>query len=267
MAADPIEPQEGKEPEEEAAPGTEPAAAEPPPSPLSRSSSDQPAEQPPTPATRKEPEPAATTEAAVKPGDKPAEPQEDPNTELDKLEPYGEDKIWIIGKPPEKGGGDDDWLKLHQRPLGYVPRMRFMALLARTMTKAIEGGSTIEDLISEAQGLRGRRLTTEDLQDVGSVLPVVLRLVADVPDFLVDAYILLLDVPQGDRRWFREVMEQSYIPEAEQWGLTDDQGIEIIEVALDQNFEPIREFFTGKLPRIAARVRAKEVARKSASAQ
>lgn len=241
-----------------------PAAAPPPPSAIAKPP--EPSPEPSSPATDNSGDKTTEQKQVEEEATARKKAEEEALAELDKLERYGDEKIWVIGKPPEAGGKDEEWERYYQRPLGYIARMRLMALLAKTVTKAIEGGSTLEDLISEAQGLRGRKLTTEDLQDVGSVLPVVLRLVADVPDFLLDAYCILLDIPTGGERvWAKQVMEQPYLPDAGKWGLTDDQGVEIIEIALDQNYEPIREFFVGKLPRIAQRVRQKELARKSES--
>lgn len=191
------------------------------------------------------------------------------NAELDKLAPYKDERIWILGKPPEMGGKDDEWLRLYQRPLGYMAKMRFFSLLSDTITKALEGGTTIDDLLSEAGVVRSRggQFSMADFGEVASIMPVAMRLVTFSPDFLLNAYCILLDIPGHQRPWARAVMEQSYYPEGEKWGLTDDQGVEIIEIAIEQNYEKMREFFVGKLPRVVARVRSKEEDRKSESAQ
>ena len=78
------------------------------------------------------------------------------------------------------------------------------------------------------------------------------------PDFLVECYAIWLDVPMQERGWFRRVLNQSYDPDRNRWGITDEQGIEMVEVFIDQNYRDIREFFSGKLPALARRVQARE---------
>lgn len=208
-------------------------------------------------------------------GKTPEQLRAEANAEMDKLRPDLDGKVWILGKPPEKGGKNGEWARYDQKELGYFARMRFFALLAGAIGKALEGEQTVEDLLKDAGVVQQRgagnislgNLSATDLSDLSGVLPVVFRLLEASPDFLLHAYCILLNIPGTQRPWARVIMEQRYDPDDDQWGLTDDQGIEIIQLAIAQNYEPIREFFTGKLPRIAAVARAQEAVRDSDSAQ
>jgi hypothetical protein len=194
-----------------------------------------------------------------------AEPEEEEEDPLEILEPKAEPRMWIIGKPPEKGGEEDEWSRYIQRPLGYMSRMRFFALVSGTVAKAMKEGGGIsiggaDFLGTDAGSLRDRAesLRSEDFEDAGSFMALALQLIGTVPDFLIECYAIWLDVPMQERNWFRRVLNQSCDPEHNRWGITDDQGLEMVEIFIDQNYKDIREFFSGKLPALAKRVQARE---------
>ena len=194
------------------------------------------------------------------------------------LEPKVEAKRWVIGKPPEKGGKNTEFSVYTQMPLGYMARNRMFSLIGRTMSAAIKatGGSVggMEDIFGQGGGTlieRGRRLGARDFQDASQFFTLAMELVGYAPDFLSDFYAIALEVPIGERGWFREVIEQPYRPDDDKWGLAEDDGIEMIEIFIDQNYEDIRRFFTEKLPRVGRRASQREqehkTARESASPQ
>jgi len=187
------------------------------------------------------------------------------------LEPLVEAKRWVIGKPPEKGGKQTEWSVYTQQPLGYMARNRMFSLIGRTMSAAIKatGGSVggMEDIFGGGGGTlieRGRRLGARDFQDASQFFSLAMELVGYAPDFLSDFYAIALEVPIGERGWFREVIEQPYRPDDDKWGLAEDDGIEMIEIFIDQNYEDIRRFFTEKLPRIGRRASQREQEHKTA---
>ena len=181
------------------------------------------------------------------------------------LEPKVEAKRWVIGKPPEKGGKNTEYSVYTQMPLGYMARNRMFSLIGRTMSAAIKatGGSVggMEDVFGAGGGTlieRGRRLGARDFQDASQFFTLAMELVGYVPDFLDDFYAIALEVPIGERGWFREVIEQPHRPDDDKWGLSEDDGLEMIEIFIDQNYEDIRRFFTEKLPRIGKRASQRE---------
>lgn len=184
---------------------------------------------------------------------------------LEILEPLAEPRRWIIGKPPEKGGTEDEYSIYVQKPLSYFPRMRFFGLVTKTIAEAIKAGGTIDlDFSSSGDGnLRQRayRIMEQSFDDAGSFVTMALQLIAYSPSFMLECYCLWLDVPAAERYWAKEVMQQPHDPDRNKWGLTDEQGLEMIEVFIDQNYEDIRAFFAERLPRIVRRVQQQERAR------
>jgi hypothetical protein len=94
--------------------------------------------------------------------------------------------------------------------------------------------------------------------DASQFFSLALELVGYAPDFLSEAYAIMLDVPYGERNWFKDVIEQPARPDDDKWGLSEDDGLEMIEIFIDQNYEDIRRFFTEKLPRITQRASQRE---------
>lgn len=182
------------------------------------------------------------------------------------LEPKAEARRWIVGKPPEQGGRETEYSIYVQQPLGYMARNRLYALIGRTMAQAIKvtGGSVggMEDIFGAGQGgtLRERalRLNQQDFQDASQFFTLAMELVGYAPDFLGEFYAIVLEVPYSERVWFKNVIEQPYRPTDDKWGLDEDDGIEMIEIFVDQNYEEIRRFFVVKLPKIAQRARQRE---------
>jgi hypothetical protein len=184
---------------------------------------------------------------------------------LEILEPKAEAKRWIIGKPPQEGGKETQYSLYIQQPLGFMARNRLYALIGRTMATAIKttGGSVggMDDIFGQGGGTiveRSKRLSQRDFVDASQFFSLALELVGYAPDFLSEAYAIMLDVPYGERNWFKDVIEQPARPDDDKWGLSEDDGLEMIEIFIDQNYEDIRRFFTEKLPRITQRASQRE---------
>ena len=184
---------------------------------------------------------------------------------LEILEPKADAKRWVVGKPPEEGGRETEYSVYTQLPLGFMAKNRMFSLIGRTMSMAIRstGGSVggMDDVFGSGGGTlveRGRRLGARDFQDASQFFTLAMELIGYAPDFLSDFYAIALDIPAGERGWFRELIERPYRPDDDQWGMSEDMGIEIIEIFIDQNYEDIRRFFTEKLPGVAKRATQRE---------
>jgi len=192
----------------------------------------------------------------------------DPKTEakpepdgIEKLSPQATEKIWIIGKPPELGGEENEWSKYTQRPLSYMAKWRFLALVADALAKSMaesEGGGM--DQLAQIGAVRGRSVSLSDLGSVAGFMQMAARLTAYSPDFILDCYLLWLDVPLGERAWARLVMEDRWDPDNDKWGLSDETGIEIVKVFIDQNYDELRSFFVKNLGDLVKEVQDKETA-------
>jgi hypothetical protein len=178
------------------------------------------------------------------------------------LEPLVMARRWVIGKPPEHGGKATEYEVYYQRPLGFMARNRFIALVTKTMSTAIRatGGDIggMNDVFGEGEGSildRGKRLREHDFKDASSFFALAMELIGYAPEFLSECYALFLDVPNNrDRGWFKEVIDRRYDPENNHWGLSEEAGIEMIELFIHQNYEDMRRFFLEKLPKVAKRI-------------
>lgn len=196
-----------------------------------------------------------------------AKAQAEQDEALDILEPKVDPKIWVIGKPPEKGGTDEEFSVYTQKPLGYMARMRFFSLVSKTIGTAIRSGGSIDmggDFLNTVDDIRkkGRNLDESDFADAGAFLGLAMQLISYSPDFLLECYCLWLDVPMTEKIWAKMVMEQPSDPDRNKWGLTDEMGLEMVEIFIDQNYEDIRRFFVEKLPALARRVKQLEAQHK-----
>lgn len=197
---------------------------------------------------------------------------------LDKpVDDLTEVKRWIIGKPPSEGGKETEYSIYVQQPLGWMARSRFFSLMSSALSRAIRatGGDVagMGDIFGNEGGTlreRGERLMQRDWQDASTFAALIAELAAYVPDLLLDCYCIWLQVPTKERGWAKAVFDQPHDPERNLWGPTDDEHRDIIGRFIDQNFESLREFFTGDLPAIARRVvlnERKRTDRESTSAQ
>jgi hypothetical protein len=193
---------------------------------------------------------------------------EDARAELEKLDPATMPVRWVIGKAPEFGGTEKQYSVYVQDKLPWMPRQQFFALVSRTFAEAIkatggqvggmadvfggDGGSLIE---------RGRRLTQRDLTDASQFMTLAFELMGYSADFLVDCYVILLDVPRAEREWARMRFSEPWNPEAEKYGLKDEDHEKIIQTFIDQNYEEIRRFFVVTLPALGRRVALHEKSR------
>ena len=226
--------------------------------------------EPPAPA---KPEPSEEDQAAQERAEKEAKAEAEVEEVLDTLEPQVADRRWVIGKSPEKGGDENTYAVYHQKPLGYFPMMRWGAMFLGALKKSIRDNAfdfvELNIMLSPQAGLlaaRARRIATTNFDDMGSVLSAVLGLMEQTPDFLLSSYIIWLDVPLGEREWAKQVMQQPYDPERDKWGLTQEEGFEMIRLFIDQNYEELRRFF-GQIPKLLAEWEKKEKARASQSDQ
>lgn len=202
----------------------------------------------------------------------PPDPADTVEDVIEVFEPREDVKRWVIGKPPQEGGENDEYSIYTQQPLGHVDRARFFGLVTRTLATAIKEGGGVElgfdDVLGPGGGnirQRAQSLAARDIQDASSFMTMAFTLLSYTPDFLLECYCIWLGVPGEERIWAKHVMSQPRIPEQDQWGITDDDAFEMAERFIDQNYEEIRRFFVERVPRLFARVRSKEQTRRKAS--
>jgi hypothetical protein len=217
----------------------------PPPEPQA-----QPLENPPvTPEHREPPQPEAP---------------EQPKDVMDIIQPRVEHRQWIIEDRRERFNektGEREIITVAktryvQRPLSYFAKLEFLKLFGTTMSDLMSGpeGLSIARIIDMMGGgtqvgkaLASAALDEQDRDDAETIVTGLTRLAMEAPELMLDAYCIFLAVPLSDRPWFREVITRP----ADLGGMSDDMGIEILEIFVDQNVDVVRDFFNrlGKLGR------------------
>lgn len=182
----------------------------------------------------------------VKPSDNGTPKQEKEEEDvLDILQPKAEPKTWVIGK------GDYERTYV-QKPLSFIAKMQWFSLVGEVLDRALSGpdGMRLGNLMS---GPGGQEFSPSDFREADTFVQAVGKLLAVAPDFLVNSYCIWLNVPDYERGVVAEIMQ---LP-ADEGGLSDDQGMEIIEVFIDQNYEALDSFFRESLGRLQRRVQAR----------
>ena len=166
---------------------------------------------------------------------------------VDVLVPKAAVKQWTIGT------GDLSRTYV-QRPLSFIAKMQWFSLVGEVLDNAMSGDSalTVGNLLSAPAG-RGQSLNMADFRDADTFVHAVGKLLIHAPDFLQRSYCIWLNVPEYERDVVMELMKQS----PEEGGLTDDDGIEIIEIFIDQNYEALDRFFRERLGDLQKRLQAR----------
>jgi hypothetical protein len=201
------------------------------------------------------------------------EEMEEARKALEALEPATEPVRWMIGKTPEFGGNEKQYSIYVQDKLPWMQRQRFFSLVSRTFSQALKqsGGAVggMGDIFGADEGgsiiERGRRLTQRDLTDASQFMTLAFELVGYSADFLIECYLILLDVPREELVWARARFTEGWDPEREKWGLKDEDNEKIIQVFIDQNYEEIRSFFVETIPNLGKRISLHERSRDRAS--
>lgn len=189
----------------------------------------------------------AAAEDPVKPSDNGTPKQEAKEQEdvLDILKPKAEPKTWVIGT-------GDYQREYVQKPLSFIAKMQWFSLVGEVLDRALSGpdGMRLGNLFN---GPGGQQFSPEDFREADTFVQAVGKLLAVAPDFLVNSYCIWLNVPDYERPAVAEIM---MLP-PDEGGLSDEQGIEIIEVFIDQNYEALDTFFREFLGRLQKRVQAR----------
>jgi hypothetical protein len=201
-------------------------------------------------------EPEQTDEAVLAP----------PSDELEDLQPQVEQRTWIVrgridngypvGDPKRK---EEDFERTYvQESLSYLGFMQFTNLIGRTVDAAMSGDEGLSmqsmgDVLSVAGQssslLDGSfALQLSDFAGMDAFVRGFAKLSMYVPDMLAEAQCIWLRVPLRERLavmqvWGRPIREG---------GLSTQEGIEMLNVFVDQNYDDLADF----LPRLLSGLRS-----------
>ncbi len=176
--------------------------------------------------------------------------EEEPKDILNTLRPRGEQRKWTIRDGSGENATERDYV---QKPLSYFGKMEFFGLVGEVIDKAVSGenGLRISSLF-DMPG-RGGALSASDFRDADTFVQAVGKLLTYAPDFLQKCYCIWWSVPEYERPWVIDVISRS----PDEGGLTDDEGVEAIEIFIDQNWEALESFFRDKISTLRDRVQAR----------
>ena len=93
----------------------------------------------------------------------------------------------------------------------------------------------------------------QDFADADTFVQALGKLLSHAPKFLTDSYCIWLGVPD----YQRDLVSAMLAAPVDEGGLSDEQGMEIIEVFIDQNYEALDTFFRERIQGLQARVQAR----------
>lgn len=134
--------------------------------------------------------------------------------------------------------GVDGHLSYTQRPLSFFGKMELFSVLGKAIDGALSSGGTISDLLDDVPAGNA-----DEFKEADNFIKSISKLVQYVPDLLADLYVIALAVPKEERDYVKSVMTLH----ESQGGLTDEQGLQILEVFIDQNWDVLLDFFKDKI--------------------
>ena len=133
-----------------------------------------------------------------------------------------------------------------QKPLSFFGKMDFYALVGQTIDEAMSSGMSLDALIGDSSGL-GTSLTAANFTEADSIVATIGKLAHYAPELLIDSYCIWLNVPMNERQWFKLTV----VKPVDEGGLSDEDGLDIINVFIAQNAEAMENFFTKQLPLVS----------------
>lgn len=177
--------------------------------------------------------------------------EEEPVDVIDTLVPRAEQRVWKVRDDSGREVLERDYV---QKPLSYFGKMEFFGLVGEVIDKAMQGenGLRVSSLLS-GPGFSGGSLNANAFQDADTFVQAIGKILSYAPDFLQKCYVIWWAVPEHERPWVIDVISRA----PEKGGLTDEEGIEVIEIFIDQNWEALEGFFRDKLGSIRDRVQTR----------
>ncbi len=182
----------------------------------------------------------------------------EPEDVIEILEPKSEHKAWKVGP-----GGE---LQYIQRPLSFIQKMQWFALVGEMLDKAMSGSNplSLADLFdnptakaaarASRTGKTAPEITIKNIGEADTFIRALGKIIQHAPEFLLDSYVIWLGVPSHEKSLVRELFE---MPE-EEGGLSDEMGTEMIEIFIDQNWDALESFFSERIGGIQKRIASRQ---------
>jgi hypothetical protein len=132
-----------------------------------------------------------------------------------------------------------------QKPLSFFGKIELFSVTGKAVDKALSDGASIGDILGDVPDINNPLSTSTSEADV--FISAVVKIAEHAPELLKDLYCVILAVPRGERERAKELFEN----------LSDDEGIKILEVFVDQNWEVLTNFFKEKILPLSNKIGAK----------
>lgn len=157
-------------------------------------------------------------------------PEVEEESVIDILEPPSLEYTFVLG--PD--GGDP--LTFSQKPLGFMGKIKLFSVLSKTINKVLAQDVSITELldgsVSDSLPLSGDSGKESDL-----FIKTLTKVLEYAPEALEDIFCVILNVPNGQQEYVKTRLDED---------LTDDQAFAVLNTFVDQNWEILHDFFTGK---------------------
>lgn len=143
-----------------------------------------------------------------------------------------------------------------QKPLSFTSMLQFTGLIGEKISEAMSGpdGISLDGVLAESDGLvsAGRALlTSSDFAGVDSFVKGFAKLASHVPEVIEDCQCIWLRVPHAERPIVKEIWSRS----PDEGGLRFEEGQEMLETFLSQNYDEVEDFFVVRLKHLVGLVK------------
>ena len=137
-----------------------------------------------------------------------------------------------------------------QKPLSFFGKLEFGKEVGAALKEVVEGDEGVK--IADVFGLQGA--TVNDLSNADFMLRAIMQLSVHVPDLLKKIFMLSLNVPQYEQPIVSVILDQPHDDDTGEGGLSDEDGIAILNTFVDQNAKAIADFFRVEMPKLVKSV-------------
>lgn len=166
------------------------------------------------------------------------------------LESSVEPVVYVIPETvPENAPEDFPEQEIYtQGELSFFGKIDFFATMAKAIEKAMKEGVSISELLDMPDREENSEFNIDDFAEADAFVKAIMQLVGYADELLLDLYCVILAVPRPERAEKKAIFDR-YI--------TDDQGFEIIEKFVDQNWDVMVGFFKERITPLVRHVGGK----------
>lgn len=151
-----------------------------------------------------------------------------------------------------------------QRPLSFFGKMQLMSLIGQGLDRATAGPdglkmSELFDTDAITQDPKTGKFSIQGMDDTQLMFQILAKVAAEAPELMLEMYCIFLGVPGGSRPRVKAIMQLS----EEEGGLSDEDGMGILETAIDQNWEVVLSFFSERVMPMVKQLQGKLAASQS----